>query len=128
VDFRYRSAGLDRQIVLEARFKLEKGSREEILHRMMEVYEEKKRTQPLSSKSAGCVFKNPPGQSAGTLIDQSGLKGLKVGEAMVSRKHANFIINLGSATAAHVLELIQRVREEVKKRFGVWLELEIKVW
>ncbi len=128
VDFQYRSAGLGEQIVLEAGLKLEKGSVEEIRQRMREIYEEKKRTQPLCSKSAGCVFKNPPGQSAGALIDQSGLKGFKVGGAMVSRKHANFIINWGSATAGQILELIYRVREEVKRQFGVWLELEIKVW
>lgn len=128
VDFQYRNAGLGRQIVLGARLRLEKGSREEILHQMREIYEEKSRSQPLSAKSAGCVFKNPPGQSAGGLIDQSGLKGFKVGGAMVSRKHANFIVNWSSATAAQVLELIQRIREEVKKRFGVWLEPEIKIW
>jgi UDP-N-acetylmuramate dehydrogenase len=128
VNFQYRNAGLEDEIVLETRFRLEKGSKEEILQRMKEIYEEKRRTQPLSSKSAGCVFKNPMGQSAGALIDQAGLKGFKVGGAMVSRKHANFIINWSYATASHVLELIQRVREEVKRRFGVWLEMEIKVW
>lgn len=126
--FQYRNAGLEKEIVLEARFRLEKGSKEEILQRTKEIYEEKRRSQPLSSRSAGCVFKNPPGRSAGALIDQSGLKGFKVGGAMVSRKHANFILNWSCATAAHILELIQRVKEEVKKRFGVWLELEIKVW
>ncbi len=128
LDFQYRNAGLEEEIILGASFRLEKCSREEIFRQMREVYEEKKRTQPLSSKSAGCVFKNPSGQSAGALIDQSGLKGLKVGGAKVSRKHANFIINWSSATAVHILELIQKVREVVKKQFGVWLELEIKVW
>lgn len=128
VDFQYRNAGLGQQIVLGARFRLERGSREEILNRTREIYEEKKRSQPLSAKSAGCVFKNPPGQSAGVLIDQSGLKGVKVGGAMVSKKHANFIVNWSSATAAHILELIQRIREEVKRHFGVWLEPEIKIW
>ena len=97
-------------------------------YQISRFYEEKSRSQPLSAKSAGCVFKNPPGQSAGGLIDQSGLKGFKVGGAMVSRKHANFIVNWSSATAAQVLELIQRIREEVEKRFGVWLEPEIKIW
>ncbi len=128
MNFKYRDAGLGREIILEAKFRLGKGSREEILHRMREVYEEKSRTQPLSSRSAGCIFKNPEGQSAGALIDQCGLKGFKVGGAMVSKKHANFIVNWGSARASHILELIQWVREEVKRSFGVWLDLEIKVW
>jgi UDP-N-acetylmuramate dehydrogenase len=82
----------------------------------------------MGARSAGCVFKNPPGQSAGRLIDLAGLKGERVGDAVVSHKHANFIVNRGQATAGQILELIERVRSRVDDRFGVHLELEIEVW
>lgn len=128
IDFRYRGCSLSDQIILEVELELEKGEKARILRHMKEIYQEKRKTQPLSSRSAGCVFKNPSGYSAGALIEGSGLKGLRVGHAMVSKKHANFIVNLGSATAAHIVELIQKITDEVKRCFGVFLELELKVW
>lgn len=82
--------------------------------------------QPLGALSAGCVFKNPPNISAGALIDECGLKGLRIGGAMVSMVHANFIINLGTATASDIIELIHRVKDEVKRRSGIELQLEIE--
>jgi len=82
--------------------------------------------QPLASASAGSVFKNPAGKSAGWLIDNAGGKGLRVGNARVSEQHANFIVNLGSATARDVLALIEKVRALVLQRFGVKLELEVR--
>ncbi len=88
---------------------------------------ERARTQPLDLPSAGCVFRNPPGQSAGWLIDQSGLKGARVGDAVVSERHANFICNLGRARAQDVLELVAFVQDRVVDRFGVWLSLELEV-
>jgi UDP-N-acetylmuramate dehydrogenase len=87
----------------------------------------RKKTQPLEYPSAGSVFKNPPGEYAGRLIEISGLKGKKIGGAMISKKHANFIINTGKATAKDVLELICLIRETVNKKTGILLETEIKI-
>lgn len=92
----------------------------------------KRASQPLSARSAGCVFKNPDGpggpRPAGRLIEEAGLKGLSVGGAQVSPVHANFIVNLGAARAADVLELIERVRERVFQHHGLHLELEVRRW
>lgn len=84
-------------------------------------------TQPIAARSAGCVFKNPPGDTAGRLIDAAGLKGVRVGMAKVSEKHANFILNLGGARSADIRKLIDIVREKVYKSFRILLELEIEV-
>ncbi len=83
--------------------------------------------QPLTMPNAGSVFKNPIGDSAGRLIEAAGLKGLQVGDAEVSTKHANFIVNRGAATAEQVLSLVGKVREQVARKFGVRLQLEWKV-
>lgn len=89
---------------------------------------ERARSQPLEWPSAGCVFRNPPdGRSAGWLIDQCGLKGERVGDAVVSERHANFICNLGRARASDVLELVDQVQDRVATQFGVWLNLELEV-
>src|SRR2546429_6631611 len=90
--------------------------------------EKRRSSQPLGQKSAGCIFKNPPGASAGRMIDDLGLKGLSVGDARVSDRHANFFVNAGQATAKDMLSLIADVRERVQKRFGVSLENEVVVW
>lgn len=82
--------------------------------------------QPLGALSAGCVFKNPPDISAGALIERCGLKGLRIGGAMVSMVHANFIINIGTATASDIIELIHRVKDEVREKSGVELQLEVE--
>ncbi len=88
----------------------------------------RRRTQPLGLPSAGCAFKNPPdAPPAGWLIDRAGLKGMRVGDAWVSTRHANFICNLGRATASQVLSLMERVRERVRRAFGVYLEPEIVI-
>ena len=84
-------------------------------------------TQPLRVPSCGSVFRNPPGDFAGRLIESAGLKGARVGGAVVSEKHANFIVNSGEATAAEIEELIERVRAEVERQSGVRLELEVRV-
>jgi len=84
-------------------------------------------TQPLTLPSAGCVFKNPPNDSAGRLVESAGLKGARVGDAQVSEKHANFIVNRGNASAKDVLALIQKVRGQVARKTGVKLDLELKV-
>lgn len=89
---------------------------------------ERAKSQPLGLPSAGCVFRNPPdGRSAGWLIDQCGLKGARIGDAVVSEHHANFICNLGHARASDVLELVDRVQDTVVSEFGVWLKLELEV-
>lgn len=92
----------------------------------LQIIDYRMKTQPLKDKSAGCVFRNPPGQSAGALIDQCGLKGTQVGGAQISPLHANFIVNTGFAKACDVKELIQLVQERVFKQTGVYLEPEIR--
>ena len=82
----------------------------------------------MGQKSAGCIFKNPPGASAGRMIDELGLKGLSVGDARVSDRHANFFVNAGQASAADMLGLIARVRDQVERVYGVTLENEVVVW
>jgi UDP-N-acetylmuramate dehydrogenase len=77
--------------------------------------------------SAGCVFKNPPQDSAGRLLEATGLKGMRIGDAEVSTKHANFIVNRGHASAADVIGLIHKVRRMIKQKAGVWLDLELKI-
>jgi UDP-N-acetylmuramate dehydrogenase len=90
--------------------------------------EKRRSSQPLGQKSAGCIFKNPPGSSAGRMIDELGLKGLSVGDARVSDRHANFFVNAGRASAKDMLALIADVRERVQKNYGVSLENEVVVW
>jgi len=125
--FEYRNSNLD-GVVLRAELEMTKGDPEALAAQMKEVLHKKQESQPMSAKSAGCVFKNPPGGAAGALIDQVGLKGRTVGGAQVSTQHANFIINTGGARAADVLELIRMVQEKVKSEKGICLELEIKLW
>jgi len=96
---------------------------------LVEDYRRRRGTsQPLSKRNAGCIFKNPPGHSAGRLIDQAGLKGLRVGDAEVSPEHGNFLVNLGQATAVQFAELMDLVRERVQDRHGIRLEPEVEIW
>jgi UDP-N-acetylenolpyruvoylglucosamine reductase len=90
--------------------------------------EKRRASQPLNQKSAGCIFKNPPGVSAGRMIDELGLKGHNVGDARVSDRHANFFINAGKAGSAEMLALIADVRERVRRTYGMELEEEVIVW
>ncbi len=128
IDFGYRSADLpeDRMIV-EAELILKREDPDLILKTIREGWTERKSRQPLAHPSAGCVFKNPPGDAAGRLIDLCGMKGVRVGDAEISKVHANFIVNRGHACASEVLELIGQVREQVRERFGVSLELEVSL-
>ncbi len=124
----YRNGGLDEaQIVLGALVRLNRDSSERVRSRMEQFIKEKKSSQPISEASAGCVFKNPAGQSAGKLIDQAGCKGMKRGGIEVSSVHANFFINRGGGKAADFIALMEEVREMVFKRFSVELEPEIKL-
>jgi len=126
--FTYRGSKLRDLLVMEIEIELQSGSKEKIRRRMAEIVGERRRRQPWGARSAGCVFRNPPGQSAGELLDRAGLKGRRVGGAEVSSVHANFIVNRDGATSADVLELAQLGRERVKELFGVELELEIQLW
>ncbi len=114
-------------VVLRTRLRLLPGDRAAIAAQMEEYRERRRRMQPLESPSAGSTFKRPTGFYAGKLIEETGLKGLTVGGACVSEKHAGFLINKGGATARDVLELIEEVRSAVLREHGVLLEPEIKV-
>lgn len=124
----YRSGGLPTgAVVLEADFRVMAGLPRHIARKVAGLLRERRRSQPARWPSAGCVFKNPPGRSAGALIDQAGFKGYRVGDAEVSPVHANWIVNRGRATRADVLDVIRTVRDGVRERFGVDLELEVRV-
>ncbi len=112
--------------VLSASFRLPPGDPEVIRETQRDLMARRKASQPLELPSAGSTFKRPEGHFAGTLIDQCGLKGLTVGGAQVSEKHAGFIVNRGGATCADIRELIRRVQEDVFEKTGVWLEPEVK--
>lgn len=129
VGFRYRHTDLDGCVVLGATLELEPGERDAGLRRHKEVWNEKYNQQPpVSARTAGCIFKNPSGQSAGKLIDQAGLKGFRVGGAEISPRHANFVVADAGATAQNVLDLVALARDRVWNRSGVMLEMEIEVW
>jgi UDP-N-acetylmuramate dehydrogenase len=125
--FSYRKTLLPQGMVVGAWFKLKPAEKDRIEGITLAYLQYRKETQPLTLPNAGSVFKNPPGQSAGQLLESLGLKGLRVGDAEISPKHANFIVNCGQATATDVLTLIRKVRRAVAKKLGVHLELELKV-
>lgn len=128
-EFRYRGSWLDQgQVVLSATARLAEGDPAGIRGRMAEYRGKRSASQPASGRNAGCIFKNPPGQSAGRLIDTAGLKGLRVGDAEVSPEHANFLVNHGRATGEEFAELMARVREGVRRVHGVDLETEVEIW
>jgi UDP-N-acetylmuramate dehydrogenase len=113
--------------VLGACFMLQEGNPREMEAVQNDILARRKEKQPLSFPSAGSVFKRPPGGFAGSLIEEAGCKGLRIGDAMVSKKHANFIVNVHYATAEDILRLIDEVRDRVFHRFAVALELEIQL-
>jgi len=126
--FSYRNLSLPASwIILGGRFQLEKGDKGEILERVKTYSEVRKRTQPLDYPSAGSIFKNPEEGPAGKWIEEAGLKGFKMGQAMVSDLHANFIINLGKATAEEVINLMEWVEKKIYDEKGISLEREIEV-
>jgi UDP-N-acetylmuramate dehydrogenase len=128
LSFGYRESNIDELVILEGALKLHQGDSEEITRRMRKLWIMKKATQPLSFQSAGCIFKNPRGLSAGALIEQAGLKGIRVGAAEISDRHANFIVTNPGAKSDDVLRLIDLTRSKISEQFGVDLELEIKIW
>ena len=127
LSFAYRSVSLPAGVVVGAWLRLTPAARETIESRTKSYLQYRKRSQPLSQPNAGSVFKNPRGTTAGRLIEEAGFKGYRVGDAQVSAKHANFIVNLGDARSADVLRLIETIRQEVLRRTGIGLELEWKV-
>ena len=126
--FDYRSTNIASKFILNARVKLSAGDPEQIMRTVKEVWIYKKNNQPLDTRNAGCIFKNPRDAAAGALIDRAGLKGLQIGGAVVSEKHANFIIAQKGCKSRDVMRLIEKVMQKVKEEFGVELELEIEIW
>ena len=127
MQFEYRRALLPRGIVVGVWLQLKEGIRSEIQRVVKDYLHYRRDTQPLAMASAGCVFKNPPRDSAGRLIEAAGLKGARVGDAEVSMKHANFVVNRGQARAADVTALIGKVRSAIRRLTGVRLDLELKI-
>lgn len=129
VGFAYRHSRLDGCIVLSAELELQPGDPAELAERHRAIWNEKYLTQPpLAQRSSGCVFKNPPGQAAGRLVDQAGLKGVTCGGAQISPKHANFVVASAGATAQNVLDLIALAKDRVWNQAGVELQLEVEIW
>ena len=129
LDFAYRHSVFhdNHEVIGEVIMTLKPGDKDAIKARMDELTEKRESKQPLEYASAGSTFKRPPGYFAGTLIEQTGLKGLSVGDAQVSHKHAGFVINTGSASAKDVLDLIAEVQRRVYDRHGVHLEPEVRM-
>lgn len=128
-DFGYRKSIFSdgKRLILSAVMELQPGDRAAITARMDELAAQRQSKQPLEFPSAGSMFKRPVGHFAGALIEQSGLKGFTVGGAQVSEKHAGFVINAGGATCSDVLELVRQVQMRVMEKFGVELEMEVRV-
>jgi len=128
IDFKYRASGLDGKIILGARLKLEKCGKEDIENKIKAFNKKRDWLAKIGFPNAGSVFKNPgPDKSAGMLIESCGLKGKRIGDAEISKLHANIIVNLGNAAAKDVSGLIDLARTSVKQKFGVDLELELKI-
>ena len=126
--FSYRGLAISPSwIILKGRFELKKGKKEEILERVRSYSEMRKKRQPLDYPSAGSIFKNPKEGPAGKWIQEAGLKGFRLGRAMVSERHANFIINLGKATAEEVIRLMEFIEKKIYEEKGISLEREVKV-
>jgi UDP-N-acetylmuramate dehydrogenase len=125
--FYYRGSSLENRIILASTLCLKKAQKNDILNTINEIMNHRLKSQPLDEWNAGSIFKNPPGQSVGELIEKAGLKGLKFGGAKISEKHANFIVNVGDAKSSDVRSLIGMIKNKVKEMFNINLELEIKI-
>ena len=126
--FAYRQSNLDELVIIEGTFELEETDPDELTKRMQKHWIVKKSEQPLTHQRTGYIFKNPRGMNAGTLIEQAGLKGTRIGALEVSQRHANFIIAENGATSRDALRLIDLVRTRVAERLDVELETEIEIW
>ena len=126
--FSYRESHLPQgTIVTQVRMRLSKGEVEEVTSKVRELVTRRKRSQPSGYPNSGSMFRNPPDDFAGRLIEAAGLKGKRVGRAEISMRHANFIVNLGGAKAEEVRDLMEIARAEVKKKFDIQLELEVRL-
>jgi UDP-N-acetylmuramate dehydrogenase len=129
LSFSYKSVNiLEGGIIVSARLKLHEADQERMLRRIKEIWIYKKNNQPSSRRNAGCVFRNPAGQSAGEIIERAGLKGFEMGKAKVSEKHANIIVVEPGCTSAEVLALIGHICEVVEQKTGIELQTEIDIW
>jgi UDP-N-acetylmuramate dehydrogenase len=126
--FDYRQTNITAKFILSARLKLNESDSEQIMRTVKEIWIYKKNNQPLNTKNSGCIFKNPLGGSAGALIDRAGLKGFKIGGAVVSEKHANFIIAEKGCKSSDVIKLIEIIKQKIKEKFHIDLELEVEIW
>jgi UDP-N-acetylmuramate dehydrogenase len=126
--FSYRGSSLDELVILDAVLQLEEDDPHDLAKRLQKLWIVRKASQPMGHQCAGCVFKNPRGMKAGELIERAGLKGTRIGGAVVSDRHANFIIAEPECTANDVLRLIDVVRSQVADRLSVDLELELEIW
>ncbi len=126
--FEYRSTNISAKFILSAELELDEDAPERIMRKTKEIWMYKRNTQPLNTKNAGCIFKNPRGLSAGALIDQAGLKGFRVGGAEVSDKHANFIIAHSGCRADDVMKLVKIIKEKVFDKNQILLESEVQIW
>ena len=128
LNFSYRQSSFNKDdILLSAKFNLKKADKDIIKENFIEAQSGRKKSQPLNKRSAGSLFKNPKNNSAGKLLDKAGLKGLSIGDAKISEKHANFFINDGDASSRDMLMLIKKAHKEVKDKFNVNLSLEVKL-
>ena len=126
-NFEYRHSGLDAYFcVVGATLKFQQGNVDTITAQMNALFKQKTDTQPFAEENAGCMFKNPHGDSAGRLIDISGLKGYRIGGAEVSTVHGNFILNINNATAEDVLNLVAHIQKQVREKTGISLQTEVK--
>ena len=129
IGFTYRhSSFAPDDIMLSVTLELVERPFRDILEQVKGYNEKRRRSQPVKEKSAGCIFKNPPGLSTGKLIDELGMKGEHVGGAFVSERHANFIVNRAGATASDIFRLMDRIRERIRQAHGLELEEEVIVW
>jgi len=126
--FDYRRTNITAKFILNARLKLTAADPEQIMRTVKEIWIYKNNDQPLDTRNCGCIFKNPRGVSAGALVDRAGLKGLQIGGAIVSEKHANFIIAQKGCKSRDVTRLIDVLKQRIKEQFGIELELEIEIW
>lgn len=126
--FGYGQSSLDEPVILEARLELQPDDPHDLARRMQKQWILRKASQPMGHQCAGCIFKDPRGVSAGELIERAGLKGTRIGGAIVSDRHANFIVTEAEATSNDVLRLVDIIRAQVRDRLGVELELELEVW
>ncbi|NQT15531.1 MAG: UDP-N-acetylmuramate dehydrogenase, partial [Planctomycetes bacterium] len=126
--FAYRQSSLDEPVILDAKIELEEDDPRELAKRLQKQWIVRKASQPMGHQCAGCVFRNPRGTSAGELIETAGLKGTRIGGAVISDRHANFIVAEPECTSNDVMRLVEVVHSQVKERLGVSLELELEIW